>query len=519
MKRIRLNITVSILPVIILFIWINTSCCNKIDSVIPDTVQMSEDTLMNKIKGAWAGKVIGCSYGGQVEFKFNGTMIPDYFILDWPEGKIRNYFDAWPGLYDDIYVNLTFMEVYDRLGMDAPADSLAFAFAYSEYPLWHANQAARYNIMHGIIPPASGHWTNNPHADDIDFQIEADFAGIMSPGMPNTSSEISDKVGHIMNYGDGWYGGVYVAAMYTLAFILNDMELVVTEALKTIPDESTFHQCMSDIIRWHKQFPDDWKQTWFECERKWTQDMYCPEGVYVPFNIDAKVNCAYVLIGLLYGEGDFTRTIDIATRCGQDADCNPATAAGILGTILGYEKIPDYWKKNLKEVEDRNFAFSNISMNKAYLISFNHALQIIEKNGGSINGDRISIVCQRPLPVAYECAFEGHYANKKIPVYKKLDKPVETSFDGIGFALRGDVRCPDQTYIALVECYLDGELMEKAELPVSEHARRYELFWKFQLPKKRHHLSFKWLNPRNDAAVNLGELVVYSDEINKNNHY
>ena len=68
----------------------------------------------------------------------------------------------------------------------------------------------RYNIFHGIAAPKSGHWINNPHADCIDYQIESDFAGLMCPGMPNTASQISDKIGHIMNYGDGWYGGVYM---------------------------------------------------------------------------------------------------------------------------------------------------------------------------------------------------------------------------------------------------------------------------------------------------------------------
>ena len=102
------------------------------------------------------------------------------------------------------------------------------------------------------MPPASGHWLNNPHADDIDYQIEADFAGLMTPGMPNTASEISDKIGHIMNYGDGWYGGVYIGAMYSLAFISDDINIVVQEALKTIPENSRFHQCMNDVIQWHR---------------------------------------------------------------------------------------------------------------------------------------------------------------------------------------------------------------------------------------------------------------------------
>ncbi|MFQ8804529.1 MAG: ADP-ribosylglycohydrolase family protein [Alistipes indistinctus] len=129
------------------------------------------------------------------------------------------------------------------------------------------NQAARYNLLNGIKAPESGHWKNNFHANDIDFQIEADFAGLMAPGMVNSAVGVCDKIGHIMNYGDSYYGGVYVAAMYALAFVSDDVEFVVNEALKTIPAESEFHKCISDVLRFHKQYPDDWKQTWFEIEK------------------------------------------------------------------------------------------------------------------------------------------------------------------------------------------------------------------------------------------------------------
>ena len=312
---------------------------------IPETYTISKDSLLDKIKGGWAGQGIGCTYGGPTEFKYCGTMIQDYVPIEWYDGYIKWWYDNVPGLYDDVYMDLTFVNVFDRLGLDAPADSFAMAFATAEYPLWHANQAARYNILQGIMPPASGHWMNNPHACDLDYQIEADYAGLMSPGMPNAASGIADKIGHIMTYGDGWYGGVYVGAMYSLAFLSDDIGFIVKEALKTIPQESQFYQCMSDVIRWHQQYPDDWKQTWFECEKKWSTDIGCPEGVFVPYNIDATINSAYILIGLLYGEGDFYKTMDISTRCGQDSDCNPASAAGILGAILGYNRIPDQWKR------------------------------------------------------------------------------------------------------------------------------------------------------------------------------
>ncbi|MDR3260202.1 MAG: ADP-ribosylglycohydrolase family protein, partial [Tannerella sp.] len=176
-------------------------------AAIPATATLTKETLMDKIKGAWAGQTIGCTYGGPTEFRYPGTMMQDYIPIAWPDGYIKSWYENTPGLYDDIYMDLTFVDVFERLGLDAPVDSFAMAFATAGYTLWHANQAARYNILHGILPPASGHWLNNPHADDIDYQIEADYAGIMSPGMPNAASAISDKIGHIMNYGDGWYGG------------------------------------------------------------------------------------------------------------------------------------------------------------------------------------------------------------------------------------------------------------------------------------------------------------------------
>ena len=360
------------------------------------------------------------------------------------------------------------------------------------------------------MPPESGHWLNNPHANDLDYQIEADYAGLMAPGMPNAASEISDKIGHIMNYGDGWYGGVYVGAMYALAFITDDIELIATEALKTIPKESDYYKCMSDVIAWHKAYPEDWKRTWFECEKKWSSDIGCPDGVYVPFNIDATINSAYILIGLLYGDGDFEKTMDIATRCGQDSDCNPASAAGILGTILGYKQIPERWMKNLREVESMDLAFTNISLNKAYQMSYDQALQMIQRNGGSVVDDKITIQCQKPVAVRYEKAFEGMYPKEKVAVNKPLKEVGELSFEGNGAVFKGYVQAKDEHYVAKVEMYIDGQLVETANLPASFAERRHELFWKYLLPEGKHTATFKWLNPTADASIQMSELLIYT---------
>jgi hypothetical protein len=274
---------------------------NAKDTSLSESYTMSKFELLDKVKGGWAGQVIGCTYGGPTEFKYLGTMIQDYIPIEWNDSLVTWYYDNFPGLYDDVYMDLTFVDVVERLGVEAPVDSFASAYANADYMLWAANQMGRYNILQGVKPPITGHWLNNPHADDIDFQIESDFIGLMYPGMPASASELADKVGHIMNYGDGWYGGVYVSTMYSLAFITDDVPLIVNEALKAIPAESTFHQCIADVIKWHEMYPDDWKQTWFECQRKWSEDVGSPDGIFRPYNIEAKINSAYVVIGLLYG--------------------------------------------------------------------------------------------------------------------------------------------------------------------------------------------------------------------------
>ena len=118
-------------------------------------------------------------------------------------------------------------------------------------------------------------------------------------------------------------------------------QLHCKEALNTIPQQSDLYKCIADVIKWHSQYPNDWHQAWFELQKKWSSETGCPDGVFNAFNIDAKINSAYVVLGLLYGNGDFTKTLEIATRAGQDADCNPSTAGGILGAMIGYEKVPE----------------------------------------------------------------------------------------------------------------------------------------------------------------------------------
>lgn len=462
---------------------------------------MSKDILFDKIKGAWAGQTIGVSYGAPTEFHYQGRMIPDSVVIEWVgEDCIKKWMDSFPGLYDDVYMDLTFVEVFDRLGIDAPVDSMAMAFANAGYMLWEANQTARYNVLNGIMPPQSGYWKNNPHADDIDFQIEADFAGIMAPGMPNTAAVICDSIGHIMNYGDGWYGGVYMAAMYSLAFVSDSVEFVVTEALKCIPAESRYYKVISDVIDAYHASPEDWTFAWQRCADNWDKTLCCPTGAYVPYNIDAALNSAYVVIGLLYGVGDFGKTLEIATRCGQDSDCNPASAGGILGTMLGYSNIPEEWVNPLKKVEDVKLAFTNSSVNDACRMSFNQALEVIERNGGKVSEEEVAIRCQQPEPVRFEQSFEGLEPLRKTTRRTVLNEgDFDCQIDGTAIVITGGIGGNlESGYVAEVEILIDGEVVETSIIPAKFQSRKYDFYWNYDLDGKPHDLKVRLVNPNDD---------------------
>jgi hypothetical protein len=320
---------------------------------------------------------------------------------------------------DDIYVEMTFMQSMELHGLDVSIRQAGIDFANSGYDLWHANRYGRRNLRNGIAPPDSGHPQFNDHADDIDYQIEADYAGLISPGMPNMAIELSETFGRLMNYGDGLYGGQFVGGMYAEAFFENDMEKIVVAGLKCIPQQSQYAECIADVLKWYKQNPNDWKKTWQLIEDKYQDNsdyrrFSCDKE---EFNIDAKINGAYIVMGLLYGDGDPDKTIIISTRCGQDSDCNPSNAAGVLFTTIGFEQLPEKFTTAL----DPEGKFSHTPYNFPKLIEVSKMLvrQAVERSGGRIEkdaaGEEIFVIpIKEPNPGKLEQCWEpGPIANSR----------------------------------------------------------------------------------------------------------
>jgi len=361
-----------------------------------DEKTISIEVLKDKVAGGWAGKMIGVSYGGPTEFVAHGFTLED--SIKWVPSDVNFSITE-----DDIYVQLTFMMTMDKYGIDAPAKKFQELFAKSGYKLWHANVQARKNYYDSIFPPQSGNPEFNSHADDIDFQIEADYIGLMCPGMPQTVVQMTDKIGHIMNYGDGVYGGTFVAALYAEAFFENDIQKIVEKALLSIPPESDYSKIVNDVIILHKHYPDDWRAAWHELEEKWASTDICGAGS--SYNIDAKLNGAYIVMGLLYGKGDPAKTLEISTRCGQDSDCNPSSAMAVLGVVKGLSELPKEYRDAVLEIGDSLFSNTDYSFNIAVENTVKYAKELTVQNGGYVSDKELWIKVQTPQPAALEVSF------------------------------------------------------------------------------------------------------------------
>lgn len=359
------------------------------------TISLAE--YRDKMKAGWIGQIAGVSRGAPTEFKWGDKIIPENDVPKWTPGMINDAFDQ-----DDLYVEMTFLRSLEVYGLDVSIRQAGIDFANSEYRLWCANDAARKNLRRGIAPPDSSHPRFTKCPNDIDYQIEADFSGLIAPGLPNAAIRFGEKFGRLMNFGDGVYGGQFVGGMYCEAFFESDIKKIIAAGLACIPEESQYAEMVRDVLKWHSENPDDWEKCW-----KLVQEKYRENPEYQMDSnggIDVKINGAYILTGLLYGNGEIDKTIIISMRCGQDSDCNPSNAAGILCTSIGYSKLPERFKSELDE--KKIFSYTEYDFPKLIDACEKLARKLVLAQGGKItefsDGNEIfSIPVQSPKPSEY----------------------------------------------------------------------------------------------------------------------
>jgi len=497
-----------------------------------DTVDLTKDTLLDKIRGGWVGKSYGVAFGGPTEFSHQGKIIESPLELD-PEGLAR-----LPG-QDDMYVNMALLKAVADNGLDATPADYAKEFAYGGFLLWHANGQGRQNILAGIPPKMSGHPFYNPHADDIDFQIECDFIGMLSPGLPQAARDMCDRAGRLMNWGDGVYGGYFVTAMYAAAFIENDVYKIVEMGLQALPKNSGYAAIIKDVIAWYKENPDDWVATWQKIEDKYNNDL-CPWGVGRKFNIQARLNGAYIAVGLLYGKGDLIKTVDISTRCGQDSDCNPANAGGVIGVMHGFKNLPEKLKSDMQPHMKKNFTFTLYSIESGSEACLHLALKNIQKNGGQVGEEKVQIKVQpfenrNPAEISFPSLepVERYVITDKrikwIGAWKAQAKgdesmqrsagksaAMEIEFEGNVIYVQGDLRF-DQ---GILEYFIDGKSMGTRDMYLPkrwERADQSTAVWITGLEDGKHTLRVEATGKKNEAStgtmISLGSIVSYKGEV------
>ncbi|MCD6394544.1 MAG: hypothetical protein J7M40_13690, partial [Planctomycetes bacterium] len=107
----------------------------------------------------------------------------------------------------------------------------------------------------------------------------------------------------------------------------------------------------------------------------------------------------------------------IATRCGQDSDCNPANAGGVICTTIGFSKLPDKFKSALNP----EGKFSHTPYNFPTLIKVSEQIvrQAVKRAGGRIEKDAdgkevFVIPVEKPKPSGFEQCWEaGPAANSR----------------------------------------------------------------------------------------------------------
>ncbi|WP_181417927.1 ADP-ribosylglycohydrolase family protein [Ureibacillus chungkukjangi] len=200
------------------------------------------------------------------------------------------------------------------------------------------------NLKNGITAHRSGSIEQNGEilAEQIGGQIFIDSFGLIFPNNPERAAEYAEIAASVSHDRNGIYGARFIAACIALAFGKSDVHEIIQEALKQIPEESTYTKVVHAVMEFHKNNPDDFRACRQFLEDEWGYDKYGGVCHIIP-------NAGLCILALLYGEGDVSRTIEIATMCGWDTDCNAGTVGSIVGALNGIDGIAPNYRKPIND--------------------------------------------------------------------------------------------------------------------------------------------------------------------------
>lgn len=312
---------------------------NKNKSKI-DQELLSIKNYQKAVYASWLGQIIGNTYGLCYEFQFIEEAGPDSFPYGytWTLDSLRKYNGAFSDDDTDIeYIYLTQMEEH---GIEPTYSQLTAAWKkHIERKIWCANRAAL-TLMHaGYYPPLTGSRVFNPHWCQIDPQLVNEIWAVTAPGMIDYAVDKSEFTARITSDSFGVEPTLHYAAMYSAAFFEKDIEKLIDIGTAALEEDSRFAKIVEEVKSLYQKYPDNWQKS-----RKIIKNRYYGKKEYnknVWPVIDANLNGAYGIMALLYGQGDFQKTLDYSCAFGMDADNQAATMCGLLGIVNGLEAIPE----------------------------------------------------------------------------------------------------------------------------------------------------------------------------------
>ena len=288
-------------------------------------IKLNFEAYKDKVYSCWVGKNIGGTMGTPYECKrelldVKGFSTPPSVVLP----------------NDDLDLQLVWLLAVEKLGINRINTAVLGEFWLSYIdPHWNEYGIAKSNLELGLMSPLSGEYENDwKHSNGA--WIRTEIWACLAPGCPDIAAKYAledAKVDH--GSGEGTFAAAFVAAMQSAAFVIKDLRKCIEIGLKKIPENCR----MADSVRTVLKCYDDGK-TWTETRNIILErNMDIGDGWF-----EAPSNVSYAIIGLLWGEGDFKKSMLTAINCGDDTDCTAATVGATLGISGGKDIIPEDWK-------------------------------------------------------------------------------------------------------------------------------------------------------------------------------
>ena len=289
---------------------------------------------LDKTYAGWLSQIIGGAYGTCIE-GYTGTNIKKKY-----NGEVTTYVRK-PNTYnDDITYELALLLAYKENGKNTTAKHIAREWVTRIPSGWSAEEWALKNLNVGILPPESGKF-HNPFNEWIGAQMRGAICGQLYPGDLRNAARCAWMDASISHDHNGILGEVFNALMVSLAYVESDVKKILDTCINLIPRDSEYGKVIRFAYDQCKQ-NDNYFDAWLKCEEE-----------YKRYNwVHAYPNACAEIVALYFGEGDFNKTIYMIGGCGQDVDCNAAQILTVIGTIIGSEQIPDYWRKPIGDTLD-----------------------------------------------------------------------------------------------------------------------------------------------------------------------